>query len=173
MENVVLGRTGLEVSVAGLGCGGHSRLGRATGATEEESVRLVQRALELGVTYIDTARAYGTEEIVGRGLAGSATRWSYRPRLIPRAAEHPSLRERCESPSSSHSVACGLIGSTFFTCTVSMLASTGTAWTSLFPSYSAYVPKVPCGSWPYPSVSVPTPNTPCCSEPFSTTAGTW
>ena len=70
MDTVVLGRTGLEVSVAGLGCGGYSRLGRATGATEEESVRLVRRALELGVTYIDTAGAYGTEEIVGRGLAG-------------------------------------------------------------------------------------------------------
>lgn len=70
MDNVVLGRTGLEVSVAGLGCGGHSRLGQRTGSTEDESVRLVQRALELGITYIDTARAYGTEEIVGRGFAG-------------------------------------------------------------------------------------------------------
>ncbi len=83
MENVVLGRTGLEVSVAGLGCGGHSRLGRATGATEEESVRLVQRALELGVTYIDTARAYGTEEIVGRGLAGQ------RDQVVVSTKAHP------------------------------------------------------------------------------------
>jgi L-galactose dehydrogenase len=70
MDTVVLGRTGLEVSVAGLGCGGHSRLGQATGATEEESVQLVRRALDLGVTYVDTARAYGTEEIVGRALVG-------------------------------------------------------------------------------------------------------
>ena len=66
----MFGRTGLEVSVAGLGCGGHSRLGRTTGATEAESIDLVRRALDLGVTYIDTARAYGTEEIVGRALAG-------------------------------------------------------------------------------------------------------
>jgi L-galactose dehydrogenase len=70
MDTVVLGRTGLEVSVAGLGCGGHSRLGQRTGSTEEESVRLVQRALDLGITYIDTARAYGTEDIVGRAIAG-------------------------------------------------------------------------------------------------------
>jgi L-galactose dehydrogenase len=83
MDTVVLGRTGLEVSVAGLGCGGHSRLGQATGATEEESVRLVQRALELGVTYIDTARAYGTEEIVGRGLAGQ------RDQVVVSTKAHP------------------------------------------------------------------------------------
>ncbi len=70
MDTVVLGRTGLEVSVAGLGCGGHSRLGQATGATEEQSVQLVRRALDLGVTYVDTARSYGTEEIVGRALVG-------------------------------------------------------------------------------------------------------
>ena len=70
MDQIVLGRTGLEIGVAGLGCGGHSRLGQATGATEEESVALVRRALDLGVTYIDTDRAYGTEEIVGRAVEG-------------------------------------------------------------------------------------------------------
>ena len=68
METVVLGRTGLEVGVAGLGCGGHSRLGQSQGASFEESVRLVQRALELGITYIDTARGYGTEPIVGAAV---------------------------------------------------------------------------------------------------------
>ncbi len=66
----MLSRTGLSVSVAGLGCGGRSRLGQATGSTEAESVRLVRRALELGVTYVDTARTYGTEAIVGKALAG-------------------------------------------------------------------------------------------------------
>ncbi len=70
MDTVVLGRTGLEVSVVGLGCGGHSRLGQATGSTEAESVHLVAQALDLGVSYVDTARAYGTESIVGRALAG-------------------------------------------------------------------------------------------------------
>jgi aryl-alcohol dehydrogenase-like predicted oxidoreductase len=70
METTRLGRTSLEVSVAGLGCGGHSRLGQTYGATVDESVAVVQRALELGVTLVDTARAYGTEEIVGRALQG-------------------------------------------------------------------------------------------------------
>jgi len=70
MEYVMLGKTGLHVSVLGLGGGGHSRLGQRTGATEEESARLVRRALELGVTFVDTAEAYGTEAIIGRALQG-------------------------------------------------------------------------------------------------------
>jgi L-galactose dehydrogenase len=68
MEYVTLGKTGLRVSVLGLGGGGHSRLGQRTGATEEESAQLVRRALALGVTFVDTAEAYGTEAIVGRAL---------------------------------------------------------------------------------------------------------
>lgn len=70
MDTTILGRTGLRVSVAGLGCGGASRLGQATGASREDSVRLVREALDAGVTLIDTAAAYGTEEIVGEALRG-------------------------------------------------------------------------------------------------------
>ncbi len=68
LPRVVLGRTGLEVSAAGLGCGGHSRLGQRTGATFDESVRLVHHAVDRGVDFVDTARAYRTEEIVGAAL---------------------------------------------------------------------------------------------------------
>lgn len=70
MEYVLFGRTGLKVSVAGLGCGGHSRLGQARGASEAHSIALVRRALDLGVNFIDTAQVYGTEEIVGKALKG-------------------------------------------------------------------------------------------------------
>ncbi|MBA3652962.1 MAG: aldo/keto reductase [Actinobacteria bacterium] len=70
MDTVRLGKTNLEVSVAGLGCGGHSRLGQTHGATEAESIAVVQRALDLGINLIDTARAYGTEEIVGKAIKG-------------------------------------------------------------------------------------------------------
>jgi aryl-alcohol dehydrogenase-like predicted oxidoreductase len=70
MDTVVLGRTGLEVGVAGLGCGGHSRLGQSYGASADESVALVRRALDLGVNYIDTAHAYATEQIVGKAVRG-------------------------------------------------------------------------------------------------------
>lgn len=70
MQYVDLGRTGLRVSVAGLGCGGNSRLGAGTGKTRAESVALVRRARDLGVNFFDTAEAYGTEEILGEALVG-------------------------------------------------------------------------------------------------------
>lgn len=74
MERVRLGRTGLEVSAAGLGCGGHSRLGIATGHDEAHATRIVEHALELGIDFIDTARAYGTEVAVGKALRGRRDR---------------------------------------------------------------------------------------------------
>jgi aryl-alcohol dehydrogenase-like predicted oxidoreductase len=69
MQYTTLGRTGLKVSVAGLGCGGNSRVGQGTGLGEDESVALVREAIDLGVNFIDTAEAYGTEHIVGRAVA--------------------------------------------------------------------------------------------------------
>ena len=70
MDYTTLGRTGLRVSVAGLGCGGFSRLGLGRGRSEDEAVAVVHAALDHGVTFIDTAAAYGTEAVVGRALAG-------------------------------------------------------------------------------------------------------
>lgn len=70
MDYTILGRTGLKVSVAGLGCGGPSRLGQRQHKTERESVLLVRQALDMGVNLIDTAESYGTEPIVGRALEG-------------------------------------------------------------------------------------------------------
>lgn len=70
MDYTTLGRTGLRVSVAGLGCGGNSRIGQGRGLSEDESIALVREALDLGVNFIDTAEAYGTEAIVGRAVAG-------------------------------------------------------------------------------------------------------
>jgi aryl-alcohol dehydrogenase-like predicted oxidoreductase len=68
MEYVTLGRTGLRVSVAGLGCGGFSRLGLGTGKSEAEAVALVRQAVDLGVNLFDTAAAYGTEEVLGKAI---------------------------------------------------------------------------------------------------------
>src|SRR5512133_543518 len=68
MDYVTLGRTGLRVSVAGLGCGGFSRLGLGTGKSEAEAVGLVRLALELGINVIDTASVYGTENVVGEAI---------------------------------------------------------------------------------------------------------
>jgi aryl-alcohol dehydrogenase-like predicted oxidoreductase len=66
MEYTMLGKTGLRVSVAGLGCGGFSRLGLAQGTSEAHAMSIIRQALELGVNLFDTAAAYGTEEILGR-----------------------------------------------------------------------------------------------------------
>jgi aryl-alcohol dehydrogenase-like predicted oxidoreductase len=70
MQTVRLGRTNAQVSVAGLGCGGHSRLGMARGADVHQAANVVRHALDLGVSFIDTARSYGTEEAVGEAIAG-------------------------------------------------------------------------------------------------------
>ena len=70
MQRVRFGRTELKVSPAGLGCGGNSRLGLATSGNASSAERLVREALDLGVNFFDTARVYGTEEIIGRASAG-------------------------------------------------------------------------------------------------------
>jgi len=77
MEYRSLGKTGLTVSVAGLGCGGNSRLGLGRGASVDDCVAVVRTAVDLGVNFLDTAEAYGTEEIVG-----AAARSYDRDRLV-------------------------------------------------------------------------------------------
>jgi aryl-alcohol dehydrogenase-like predicted oxidoreductase len=66
-----LGSGGLEVSAEGLGCMGMSEFyGKGDDA---ESVATIHRALDLGVTFLDTADMYGpflNEELVGRAIAG-------------------------------------------------------------------------------------------------------
>ena len=70
-----LGRQGLEVSCLGLGCMGMSQ--SYGEADEAESLATIARALELGVTFLDTAEVYGpfaNEELLGRALAGRRDR---------------------------------------------------------------------------------------------------
>ncbi len=77
MDYRPLGNTGLTVSVAGLGCGGNSRLGLGRGASFDDCVAVVRTAVDLGVNFLDTAEVYGTEEIVG-----AAARFYDRDRLV-------------------------------------------------------------------------------------------
>jgi aryl-alcohol dehydrogenase-like predicted oxidoreductase len=73
MNTRVLGRTGLEVSGLGYGAWGIGQR-EWIGADDDESLRALRRAIELGVTFVDTALAYGdghSEELVGRVLRES------------------------------------------------------------------------------------------------------
>src|SRR3954465_3628361 len=69
MEMRTLGKEGLTVSAMGLGCMGMSEFYGAT--DEKESIATIHRALDLGLTLLDTADVYGpylNEELVGRAI---------------------------------------------------------------------------------------------------------
>src|SRR3982750_3247668 len=71
METRRLGAQGLEVSAQGLGCMGMSEFYGP--GDEAESVATIHRALDLGVTFLDTSDMYGpytNEELVGRAISG-------------------------------------------------------------------------------------------------------
>jgi L-galactose dehydrogenase len=69
MDYTIFGRTGLRVSVAGLGCGGPSRLGLRQNKSTAQAVAVVRQAIDLGVNFLDTAEWYGTEPVVGAAIA--------------------------------------------------------------------------------------------------------
>jgi aryl-alcohol dehydrogenase-like predicted oxidoreductase len=71
METRKLGKSGLEVSAMGLGCMGLS-FGYGPATDTREAIKLIRAAVERGVTFFDTAEAYGpftNEELLGEALA--------------------------------------------------------------------------------------------------------
>src|SRR5437879_7051116 len=71
MQQRTLGRQGLVVSALGLGCMGMSEFDG--GRNDAESIATIQRALDMGLTFLDTADMYGpftNEKLVGRAIAG-------------------------------------------------------------------------------------------------------
>jgi aryl-alcohol dehydrogenase-like predicted oxidoreductase len=74
MQTRRLGSSGVQVGAIGLGCMGMSwAYGDAATRSDDESVRLIHRAIDLGVTLLDTADMYGpwhNEQLVGRAIEG-------------------------------------------------------------------------------------------------------
>jgi pyridoxine 4-dehydrogenase len=71
MQNRQLGKSGLEVSALGLGCMGLS-FGYGPAVDQQEGIKVIRAAVDLGVTFFDTAEVYGpftNEELVGEALA--------------------------------------------------------------------------------------------------------
>lgn len=104
MNKRTLGRTGIEVSLLGMGCWAIGGSDWGGGADDTVSIRGIHRALDLGVNFFDTADAYGTghsEEVLAQALAGHrdrvviATKFGFTPQG-PRS-EPDYIRAACEA----------------------------------------------------------------------------
>jgi aryl-alcohol dehydrogenase-like predicted oxidoreductase len=86
-----LGRTGLEVSEIGYGAWG---IGKSMwiGADDDESLRALERAIELGLDFIDTALGYGnghSEQLVGQVVRGRSEEIRVATKIPPKTMEWP------------------------------------------------------------------------------------
>jgi aryl-alcohol dehydrogenase-like predicted oxidoreductase len=102
MQKRRLGKSNLEVSAIGLGCMGMS-FGLGPAADKTEMISLIRKAVELGVTFFDTAEVYGpfiNEELVGealapvRGKVAVATKFGFK--LDPKTGKQSGLDSRPE-----------------------------------------------------------------------------
>lgn len=104
MNKRTLGRSGIEVSPMGIGCWAIGGDGWGGGADDEESIRGIHKALEMGVNFFDTADVYGSghsESVLGKALAGRrdevviATKFGHSPQGPQ--AEPDYIRSACEA----------------------------------------------------------------------------
>ena len=80
MQKRKLGKSDLEVSALGFGCMGIS-FGYGPATSRQDGIAVIRAAVDGGVTFFDTAEAYGpftNEELVGEALAPSVIGWSSR-----------------------------------------------------------------------------------------------
>ena len=90
MQYRKLGRTGIEISEIGFGAWGIGGWGERDDA---EALRALARAFELGVTFFDTARAYGnghSEELIGKVLAGKRDKVVIATKVPPKNYKWPA-----------------------------------------------------------------------------------
>ena len=96
MQTRVLGSSGIAVGAIGLGCMGMSHGYDVGTAVEAESIAVIHRALDIGVTLLDTSDVYGphtNEELVGRALVGHRERAVLATKcgLVPGTSAAPSI----------------------------------------------------------------------------------
>ena len=111
MKHISLGN--LDVSRIGLGCMGMSAFYTGAGADDAESIRTIHRALDLGITFIDTAELYGpftNEELVGRAIAGRRDEVVLATKFGVISHRHGGVRERDSSPENVRAAVEGSLG---------------------------------------------------------------
>jgi aryl-alcohol dehydrogenase-like predicted oxidoreductase len=94
MHYRTLGRTGLRISEIGFGAWGIGNSGWL-GASDEESVRALNRAIDLGLNYIDTALGYGqghSERLIGKLLRERSETIYAATKIPPKNRQWPARR---------------------------------------------------------------------------------
>ena len=92
MHTRTFGRTGMQISEIGYGAWGIGKSGWV-GADDQESLRALQRAIDLGLTFIDTALAYGdghSEQLVGQVMRGHRERIYVATKIPPKNGQWPA-----------------------------------------------------------------------------------